>query len=127
MLNHTVRLLAVAGLLAATSRVAHADVCVNIDRTRDTLATEERVAAILLVAKQFELEGERVVPEGCPAPYVLAHARLGSIIVVSLSGPNGRREAIAHGMDDLPALYSQICPFDCDRTAHDRLQRRGPE
>jgi hypothetical protein len=39
---------------------------------------------------------------------VLSHVRLGNTIVVSIEGPAGRRDAIAQGMDDLPALYNQM-------------------
>jgi hypothetical protein len=38
----------------------------------------------------------------------LSHVRLGDTIIVRASGRDGQREAIAHGMDDLPALYSQM-------------------
>ncbi len=41
-------------------------------------------------------------------PYTVAHVRLGETIVVTLSGPNGYREGTALGLDDLPALYSQM-------------------
>jgi hypothetical protein len=63
---------------------------------------------MLLVTKQFEQEGERIVPAGCSNAYALSHAELGNIVLVTLSGPKGRREALAKGKDDLPALYSQL-------------------
>src|SRR5262245_31033108 len=100
-------LIALAGFLAMTG-LAEAEVCVAIDKARDTLTAEERTVALRLVTRQFAQAGERVVPEGCPASYVLFHARLGDIIVVSLSGPTGQREMTARGMDDLPAVYSQM-------------------
>lgn len=108
MRNQVVRLLVLVGLLVATASVAQADICITIDQARDTLAAEERATALRLLTRQFALEGERVVPVGCPTPYVLAHSRLGNLILVSLSGPNGQREAIAQGADDLPAVYSQM-------------------
>ena len=108
MRSHAFSLLGTAALLVATSGVAYADVCVAIDAARDTLTASERLAATALVAKQFTLEGERVVPDGCSETYVLTHAQLGDIIVVSLVGPKGRREALARGTDDLLAVYSQM-------------------
>lgn len=92
----------------AQSRVVARDVCVNVDEARDTLSPQERVAARLLVSKQFELEGWRVVAAGCSLPYTVAHIRLGNTIAVTLSGPNDRRDGTALGLDDLPALYSQM-------------------
>jgi hypothetical protein len=108
MRGHILRLLALMSLLIASAGTAHADVCVTIDEARDTLAPQERAAAILLVTSQFEQEGERVLAAGCPTPYVLFHVQLGNTIVVNLSGPGGQREARALGMDDLPAVYSQM-------------------
>jgi len=108
MRHCVLRLAAIVGLLAGTGGMAFADVCVTIDKARDTLTPRDQAAALLLVARQFELAGERILPEGCSAPYSLSHVRLGNVIVVRLSGPAGEREATALGMDDLPALYSQL-------------------
>jgi hypothetical protein len=87
---------------------AQADVCITIDTARDTLSETEQAAAMLLMERQFQQAGERVVPAGCVSQYSLTHVRLGNTIVVSIEGPGGRREGIAQGMDDLPALYSQM-------------------
>jgi hypothetical protein len=38
----------------------------------------------------------------------VSHIRLGTTITVTLSGPAGKREATALGLDDLPAVYSQM-------------------
>jgi len=92
----------------AQTRAAGADVCITVDETRDTLSPQDRTAALLLVSRQFELSGQRVAPEGCGMPYSVSHVRLGETIVVTLSGPNGSREGTALGLDDLPALYSQM-------------------
>jgi hypothetical protein len=102
------RLAASACLLIASAGAARADVCVEIDQSRDALAAQDQAGALLLVTRRFEEAGERVVAAGCPASYSISHARLGDLIVVSMSGPGGRREGLASGMDDLPALYSQM-------------------
>jgi hypothetical protein len=62
---------------------------------------------VLHLSRQFELAGKRVVPD-CPAPYTISHIRLGDVITVTLSGPEGQREGTAQGLSDLPALYSQM-------------------
>ena len=93
---------------AGAADAAQANVCINIDEARDTLSPQDRAAAILLVTKQFELAGEPVVQGDCSRRYTLSHVMLGNTITVTLSGPNGNRQGTALGLDDLPALYSQM-------------------
>jgi hypothetical protein len=107
-MRNVIRFGMIASLLLVAPAVAVADVCVAIDGTRDTLSPTEQSAAVLLVTRQFELAGEPVVPAGCPRQYSLSHIRLANTVVVSITGPGGPREGIAQGMDDLPALYSQM-------------------
>jgi hypothetical protein len=94
--------------IAGSAGAAGAQTCIRIDEQYDTLRPDERAAARLLVAKQFELAGHRVVQDGCAATFTLSHIRLGTTISVTLSGPMGAREATALGLDDLPAVYSQM-------------------
>lgn len=100
--------LLISMLTMGVARTASAQTCIVIDEQRDMLGPDERVAARLLVGKQFELAGHRVVERDCTATYTVSHIRLGSTISVSLSGPAGKREATAIGLDDLPAVYSQM-------------------
>ena len=95
-------------VLLVSAAAVRAEVCISIDPTRDTLSPSDQAAALLLLTRQFELAGERVVSPGCARPYTVSHVRLGNTIVVNISGPEGQREATAQGMDDLPALYSQM-------------------
>jgi hypothetical protein len=104
----------IRGLIAAllivgfASARANADVCVTIDETRDLFSPQERVAALQLLARQFELAGEHVVAAGCDTPYLVSHVHLGNMISITLSGPNGQRDALAVGYEDMPAVYSQM-------------------
>jgi hypothetical protein len=109
MRSHLVRgaVLAAAVVFGAASS-ARAQTCVVIDEAHDTLTPEERTAARLLIEKQFQLAGQPVASRDCTATYNLSHVRLGNTIVVSLAGPLGHREATALGLDDLPAVYSQM-------------------
>ena len=95
-------------LTAGTVRAASAQTCIAIDEQHDMLGPDERTAARLLVSKQFELAGHRVADRDCAATYTVSHIRLGTTISVTLSGPAGKREATALGLDDLPAIYSQM-------------------
>jgi hypothetical protein len=95
-------------LLAAAARTASAQTCIAIDQAHDTLAPDERTAAALLLGKQFELAGQHVAESGCAETYTLSHIRLGTTIVVTLSGPKGSRQGTALGLEDLPAVYSQM-------------------
>src|SRR5260221_14454621 len=93
---------------AAMAGVAHADVCVTVDEAHDSLSPLERSAAVMILTRQFEAAGEPGVGAPCANQYILTHVRLGETIYVSLSGPYGRREATALGIDDLPAVYNQM-------------------
>lgn len=93
---------------AAAQSVTPARVCVAIDETRDMFSADERHAALILVAQQFEREGRHVVQRACDERYALSHVRLGNTIIVTLAGPADQRDARAAGMDDLPGLYSQL-------------------
>ena len=78
------RVLAAALLtLGLATTVAAADVCVSIDEAHDTFSSQERRAAVLLVARQFEIEGEHVVQAPCAVAYVLSHIQLGATVSIS--------------------------------------------
>ncbi|HYN06218.1 MAG TPA: hypothetical protein VES67_02405 [Vicinamibacterales bacterium] len=94
-------------LLTGAARAASAQTCIRIE-SADMLAPNERTAALLLVQKQFELAGHRVAETGCQTTYTLSHIRLGSTIIVTIAGATGSREGKALGLDDLPAVYSQL-------------------
>jgi hypothetical protein len=95
-------------VLAGAVRSADAQTCVTIDESRDTLARDERVAARLLVGKEFEQAGHRVTDADCRDTYTLSHIRLGSTIIVTLADAARTWEGRAMGLDDLPAVYSQL-------------------
>jgi hypothetical protein len=99
--------LALVVATAAPRLARAADVCVAVDEARDTLAPGDRIAAVVLLERQFERAGEHVVAS-CDAPYVVSHVTLGRTIFVTIAGPAGRRDGTALGTDDLPALYSQM-------------------
>jgi hypothetical protein len=108
MRTRILRLTTITCVLIASAAAANAEVCLTIDTARDAFSPSDQAAALLLVTRQLEQEGERVVPADCARPYTLSHVRLGDTIVVHIAGREGQREAIAHGMEDLPALYSQM-------------------
>jgi hypothetical protein len=95
-------------MMLGAASVASAQTCVVVDEAHDMLARDERTAAVLLLRKQFETAGQKIAETGCGATYTVSHIRLGTTIVVTLSGPLGSREGKALGLDDLPAVYSQI-------------------
>ncbi len=88
------------------SAAASADVCVSIDTARDTLSASDRAAAVILLGRQLEAEGQHVVTDACDQLYLLSHVRFGDTITVTLAGPAGERHGVAIGMNDVPALYS---------------------
>ena len=96
-----------AAFLCLAAAEAGAQVCVRIDESQDTLTQNDRVAAVLLLTREFAMAGEQPAPD-CSTPYLLAHIKLGNSITVTLSGPKGERQGTALGLDDLPALYNQM-------------------
>jgi hypothetical protein len=95
-------------VIAGGVRAATAQTCIVVDESRDMLAQGERTAAVLLLRKQFEAAGQQTADTGCAATYTLSHIRLGTTIIVTIAGPLGSREGKALGLDDLPAVYSQM-------------------
>jgi hypothetical protein len=95
-------------VLAGAVRRADAQTCVTIDEIRDTLAQDERGAARLLLSREFERAGHPIVDAGCRDTYSLSHIRLGSTIIVTLTGAARTWDGRAMGLDDLPAVYSQL-------------------
>jgi len=112
----TVILLAALSCLIAATPAAAGDaqtlapgvtVCLEIAPT-DMLPPADQAAALRLLARQFELEGHPVAAGGCAQAYTVSHVRLGDRIFIMLAGPNLSRDAAAIGLDDLPAVYSQM-------------------
>jgi hypothetical protein len=60
---------AVLALVAGTARAAGAQTCVVVDEAHDMLAPAERTAAVMLIGKQFEFAGVRVVAGDCVSTY----------------------------------------------------------
>jgi hypothetical protein len=83
-------------------------VCLSIDAAHDTLPAQDRDAALLMLERQVRVNGARVVDTPCVRHYTLSHIQLGGTISVTLTGPDGDREGTALGLEDLPALYSQM-------------------
>lgn len=98
----------VAAGLSSTAGVASAQVCVQVDTTRDTLAEAEQRAAVTFVSQELVRAGKPVVTEGCAATYVVYHVRFGNSITVYLTGPEGQRQMTARVLEDVPPLYSQM-------------------
>ena len=104
----TTRLGAGLVLLVALARSAHANVCVTIDESRDTLVPEDRRAAALSLAHALAKNGRPVTNQGCAETYTVYHVKLGDTISVYLYGPQVTREGRASKLDELPLVYEQL-------------------
>ena len=62
-----------AAVVVGFAAAARADVCIAVDEARDTLAPADRAAAVLLLGRQFEANGEHVVAPGCADLYTVSH------------------------------------------------------
>jgi hypothetical protein len=95
-------------ILLSVSAPVRAQVCTVLDETRDTLAPEDRRAAVLSLMQALQKNGEQVVQQGCAATYTVYHVKLGATISVYLYGPQGYREGRAGKLDELPLVYEQL-------------------
>ncbi len=100
--------LLLALLFVGLASTARAEICITIDESRDSFTPRDRSGALVLLTTQFEREGERVVAAGCADPFVLFHAQLGNLTVVTVSGRGKSWQATAQTTEDVPAIYSQI-------------------
>jgi hypothetical protein len=94
--------------VAAMPQRAEASACARIDTNRDNLTEQERQAATLLLTQALEKSGQAVVLSGCDQTYVVSHVKLGTSVSITLAGPQGYRQATAHGIEDLPNWYDQM-------------------
>ncbi|MCE9574163.1 MAG: porin family protein [Deltaproteobacteria bacterium] len=95
-------------ILASLARVAAADVCVTLDEARDTLAPEDRKAAMISFGQALSKNGVAVTNANCTETYTVYNVKLGDTITVYVNGPTGNREARASKLDELPLVYEQI-------------------
>src|SRR4051794_39173958 len=86
-----------AAVTAAAQEPAREPVCLAIDEAHDTFAPQDRRAALLLVAGEFERAGRRVVAGDCAERYTLSHVRLGNTITVTVAGRATQRQGRAAG------------------------------
>lgn len=92
----------------ALSRAASAAVCVQIDASRDALTERDRNSARVFFAQALQHEGLQVAERDCSATYSVYHLTLGNSVTVFMQGPQGYRQATANGLEEIPAVYSQM-------------------
>lgn len=94
-------------LLPATAMAA---VCVEVDMSRDMLEPREQRAAVLLVSDLLVGKGLDATPDGtdCLQTYRVHHVVFGNHITVTLTGPEGSRQAATESTADVPRIYSQL-------------------
>ncbi len=85
-----------------------ADVCVEIDTTRDNLTEPERAATRALLAQTLEEKEQRLVETGCQVTYRAYHVRLGSSVTVVLSNGSASRSLRVSKIEDVQKAYGQL-------------------
>ena len=84
-------LLSIALILGLSVSIAQAEICVVVDEANDTLADDERKGALALARTSFESAGETITEPPCDAQYKISNVKLGSAIIIKVSGPKGNR------------------------------------
>ena len=94
--------------LFSLARAAHADVCVTLDESRDTLSPDDRRAAAISFGQALAKAGVQVTNTNCTTTYTFYNVKLGETITVYAIGPNGTRQGRATKIDELPLVYEQL-------------------
>ncbi|MCG5054367.1 MAG: porin family protein [Myxococcales bacterium] len=100
-------LFALTAVLTSAPGLVQADVCVQIDASKDTLAEADRRGAELMLEQTFRNLGAPLGPN-CTESYSVYHVGLGQSVNVFLQGPLGNRQGQASRLEELPAVYDQL-------------------
>ncbi|MEL6545154.1 MAG: hypothetical protein AAFQ82_11050 [Myxococcota bacterium] len=98
----------ISSAVVFTSASAHAEVCVSLDGSSDTLEPSDQKAVIKVVESAFRQEGETVVNTPCSEQYTIYNLKLGKSVQAVMSGPRGERSGRVSTIEDLPRIYSQM-------------------
>ena len=96
------------GLLFALARTSIAGVCVTLDESRDTLAPEDRRAALISFQQALAKNGVAAGAGDCTLTYTFYNVKLGDAITVYVVGPAGTTQGRASKLDELPLVYDQL-------------------
>jgi hypothetical protein len=87
---------------------ASADVCAEIELSKDTLSESDRASVQVLFERALEQEKQHVVATGCTATWRVYHLKLGSSVTVVMTSPTSSRTMKVLVIDDIPEAYSQM-------------------
>lgn len=91
-----------------STQFVHANTCVHIDESKDSLSASERIAALSLLELAFQKVGVKIKKQSCKYTYKANNIRLGSSITASIKGPKGIRSMQIDRIEDLGNAYEQM-------------------
>jgi len=94
--------------LPVSSSSAWAQICVQLDLTKDTLPKVEQHSSVIALAEAFRAEGLEVAEAPCSDLYQVYHREFGDSVVVGISGPMGTRMTQVGSLEGIPDAYAQI-------------------
>lgn len=84
-----------------------ADVCVEIDNTKDALNEKDRKNAKIYIEATFSELGKKI-NTSCTEKYVVYHLMLGKTVTVVMSSPVETKKLKANSIESLPDAYTQL-------------------
>ena len=87
---------------------AFAQICVELDLSKDGLSEQEQKSAVPLLTETFAGEGEETTDAPCDDVYKVYHLKFGNAVTVVVSGAKGTRKLRVNSLEEIPNAYSQI-------------------
>ena len=103
-----IRIIFLAFIFVTWTSTAWAQICVQLDTSKDGLPPQEQRSALALLADTFAGEGEQVVDPPCADVYTVYHLKFGNSVNVVVSGSKGIRKLGVGSLEEIPSAYSQI-------------------
>ena len=96
-----------AGVLVCSSS-AFAQVCLEIDESKDQLQSNDREATLVLMKAAFEKAGETIVEGSCDEKYTFATVKLGKNYITTIKGPKGNQTSPGSKIEELGSTFEQM-------------------
>ena len=84
-----------------------ANVCVEIEKDKDSLTEQEQNISRNFIEALLSAEGLEIDNQKCSEKYFVYHLKLGNAVTVVLSNASKTEKVMAASMEELPAVYSQ--------------------
>lgn len=85
-----------------------AEICIEVDTTRDNLEESERTAVRALIEEALRQQGYDVVQAPCAEMYTIFSIKLGNSVTATASGLGDVQSRKADSIEELPNIYREL-------------------